>query len=274
VHWKALYPKLDSAFTLFEKWGVEGMMVDFMDRDDQEMVKIQEEILQKAAAHHLEIQFHGAFKPTGLSRTYPNESTREGTLNYENNKGGNLITPDDDINIPFTRSLAGPTDYHLGGFRAMPLSNFKVIFTRPHMLATRCHMLAMYVILENHLSMVCDYPEAYEGQPGFEFIREVPTTWDETVVPGAETAQWVSIARRKGTDWYIGTINNSTPRTVTIPLNFLPAGNYHAVIYKDAADIAENPNDLIKEERDVNASDSIKLDLTAGGGEVIKLQVK
>jgi alpha-glucosidase len=274
VHWKALYPKIDSAFTLFEKWGIEGMMVDFMDRDDQEMVKIQEEILQKAAAHHLEIQFHGAFKPTGLSRTYPNESTREGTLNYENNKGGNLITPDDDINIPFTRALAGPTDYHLGGFRAMPASKFQVLFTRPHMLATRCHMLAMYVVLENHLSMVCDYPEAYEGQPGFEFIQQVPTTWDETIVPGAETAQWVSIARRKGTDWYIGTINNSTPRTVTIPLNFLGKGNYHATIYKDAADVDDNPNNLIKEEKEVTATDNITLHLTNGGGEVIKLQVK
>ncbi|MBC8005024.1 MAG: glycoside hydrolase family 97 catalytic domain-containing protein, partial [Verrucomicrobia bacterium] len=191
VHWLALYPKLDTAFTLFEKWGVKGMMVDFMDRDDQEMVKIQEEILQKAADHHLEIQFHGVSKPTGLSRTYPNESTREGTLNYENNKWGNLITPDDDIEIAFTRLLAGPTDYHLGGFRAMPLSNFKVQTTKPHMLATRCHMLAMYVILENHVSMVCDYPEAYEGQQGFDFIREVPTVWDQTVVPGAATGQWV-----------------------------------------------------------------------------------
>ena len=226
VHWQALYPKLDSAFTLYEKWGIEGMMVDFLDRDDQEMVKIQEEILQKAAAHHLEIQFHGAYKPTGLSRTYPNESTREGTLNYENDKWGNLITPDDDINIPFTRGLAGCTDYHLGGFRAMPQSIFKVLATRPHVLGTRCHMLAMYVVLENHMSMVCDYPEAYEGQDGFDFIRKVPTVWDQTIVPGAETAQWVSIARRKGKDWYLGTITNGTARTVIIPLNFLAAGNY------------------------------------------------
>ncbi|MEO6328705.1 MAG: glycoside hydrolase family 97 catalytic domain-containing protein, partial [Ginsengibacter sp.] len=177
VHWQALYPKLDSAFALYEKWGIEGMMVDFMDRDDQEMVKIQEEILQKAAAHHLEIQFHGSYKPTGLSRTYPNESTREGTLNYENDKWGNLITPDDDINIPFTRGLAGCTDYHLGGFRAMPKDNFKVQTLRPHVLGTRCHMLAMYVVLENHMAMVCDEPEAYEGQDGFDFLREVPTVW-------------------------------------------------------------------------------------------------
>lgn len=273
VHWQALYPKLDSAFALYEKWGIEGMMVDFLDRDDQEMVKIQEEILQKAAAHHLEIQFHGAYKPTGLSRTYPNESTREGTLNYENDKWGNLITPDDDINIPFTRGLAGCTDYHLGGFRAMPQSAFKVLATRPHVLGTRCHMLAMYVVLENHMAMVCDYPQAYEGQGGFDFLREIPTVWDQTVVPGASVGEWVSIARRRGTDWYVGTINNTTPRTVTISLDFLPAGNYNAEIYKDAPNAVNNPNKLIKETREVNASGKLVLDLSAGGGEVIRLQV-
>ena len=273
VHWQALYPKLDSAFALYEKWGIEGMMVDFLDRDDQQMVKIQEEILQKAAAHHLEIQFHGAYKPTGLSRTYPNESTREGTLNYENDKWGNLITPDDDINIPFTRGLAGCTDYHLGGFRAMPQSNFKVLATRPHVLGTRCHMLAMYVVLENHMSMVCDYPEAYERQDGFDFLREVPTVWDQTVVPGAEVGQWVTIARRKGTDWYLGTINNSTTRTVTISLNFLSAGNYRAEIYKDAPDAVNNPNSLVKEIKQINSSDKLTLNLPAGGGEVIRLRI-
>jgi len=114
THWKALYPKLDTAFALFEKWGLSGMMVDFMDRDDQEMVNIQTEILQKAAKHHLHIQFHGAYKPTGLSRTYPNEFTREGAMNYEYDKWDTLITPNADLNIVFTRMLAGPTDYHLG----------------------------------------------------------------------------------------------------------------------------------------------------------------
>ena len=273
VHWQALYPKLDSAFALYEKWGVEGMMVDFLDRDDQEMVKIQEEILQKAAAHHLEIQFHGAYKPTGLSRTYPNESTREGTLNYENDKWGNLITPDDDINIPFTRGLAGCTDYHLGGFRAMPQSSFKVLATRPHVLGTRCHMLAMYVVLENHMSMVCDYPQAYEGQPGFDFLQKVPTVWDETVVPGAEVDQWVCIARRKGADWYIGIINNGTQRTVSIPLDFLGLHHYEAERYRDAPDALNNPNKLIKETTPLKSSEKLILHLAAGGGEVLHLQV-
>jgi len=237
------------------------------------MVKIQQEILEKAAAHHLEIEFHGAYKPTGLSRTYPNESTREGTLNYENDKWGDLITPQDDINVVFTRLLAGPTDYHLGGCRAIPESNFKVQTLRPHVLGTRCHMLAMYVVLENHMSMVCDEPQAYEGQPGFDFIKEVPTVWDETVVPNAEVGEWVCIARRKGTDWYMGTINNSKERTVTIPLKFLSAGNYHVTIYKDSADAVNYPNQLIKEEKSVTASDNITIDLQPGGGEVIKFEM-
>src|SRR5688572_12772752 len=137
-----------------------GMMIDFMDRDDQEMVNIQTEMLEKAAAHKMHIQFHGAYKPTGLHRTYPNEFTREGTLNYEVNKWG-IITPDHDINIPFTRMLAGSTDYHLGGFRAVREAYFQPQYTAPVMLGTRAHMLAMYVVLENYLGMLCDFPAAY-----------------------------------------------------------------------------------------------------------------
>jgi alpha-glucosidase len=192
-------------------------------------------------------------------------------LNYENDKWGNLITPDDDINIPFIRGLAGCTDYHLGGFRAMPESNFQVLATRPHVLATRCHMLAMYVVLENHLSMVCDYPQAYEGQPGFDFLREVPTVWDETKVPGAEVGQWVCMARRKGTGWYLGAINNSTPRSVTIPLDFLKEGNYTAEIYKDVPDAVNHPNQLIQETRKVTSKDKLVFDLPSGGGEVVRI---
>lgn len=271
VHWQALYPKLETAFTLFEKWGIKGMMVDFMDRDDQEMVLIQEKILQAAAAHHLEIQFHGAYKPTGLNRTYPNESTREGTLNYENNKWGNLITADDDLNVMFTRALAGTTDYHLGGFRAMPADKFIHQYTKPHMLSTRCHMLAMYVVLENHMSMICDYPAAYERQPGFDFIQKVPTVWDKTVVPAGIPGEFVAIARQKKESWYIAAITNGSKRSVSIPLNFLPPGNYRAEIYKDAEDVATNPNNLVKESKSFSSKDIMKIDLSAGGGVVMIL---
>lgn len=271
VHWKALYPKLDTAFALFEQWGLSGMMVDFMDRDDQQMVNIQTEILQKAAAHHLHIQFHGAYKPTGLSRTYPNEFTREGTLNYECDKWNNLITPDVDINIPFTRMLAGSTDYHLGGFRAAAPNKFKVQYTRPLVMGTRCHMLAMYVVLENYQGMVCDYPDAYLGQPGFEVLQHIPTTWDETKVTNAKIDEYITIARRKNTDWYIGTISNNTSRELEINLNFLPKGHFTATIYSDAGDVSVNPNHLNKEEVNVDNSTVIKIAMASGGGNVMIL---
>lgn len=273
VHWAALYPKLDTAFAVFEKWGIKGLMVDFMDRDDQEMVNIQTEILEKAAAHHLHIQFHGAYKPTGLNRTYPNEFTREGTRNYEVNKWDDHdIGPDHDINIPFTRMLAGSTDYHLGGFRAVPQSQYKVQYTRPLMLGTRCHMLAMYVVLENYLGMICDYPAAYEGQPGFEFIKEIPTVWDETKVPYAKVGEFITIARRKNNDWFVGTINNTSPRNISIPLNFLHDGKYVAEIYNDATDTNEHPNNLVKQTHVVTKQDFITVNLAAGGGEVMHIK--
>ena len=272
VHWKSIYPQLERSFAQFEKWGIKGMMVDFLERDDQEMVNIQEEILKKAAEHKLFIQFHGAYKPTGLNRTYPNEFTREGTHNYEFNKWSKeAVSPDHDIDMPFTRLLAGATDYHLGGFRAVPESTFKTQYTRPLMTGTRCHMLAMYVVLESYLAMVADYPAAYEGQPGFEFLQKVPTVWDQTVVPDAEVGEHVTIARRKGTDWYVGSINNSKARSIKVALDFLPPGNYTAEMYKDAPDVKENPNHLIKQIKTVTMTDVITLELAAGGGQVMHL---
>jgi alpha-glucosidase len=274
VHWKALYPKLDTAFAVFEQWGLSGMMVDFMDRDDQEMINIKEEILIKAAKHKLHIQFHGVEKPTGLSRTYPNEITREGTLNYEVNKWDKRITPDHDLNIVFARMIAGPSDYHMGGFRAVPDSLFKVQYTRPLMMGTRCHMLAMYVVLESYLGMVCDYPAAYEGQPGFDFVRTVPTVWDETKVLNASVGEYITIARRKGNDWFIGAITGSKARDITAQLNFLDEGQYEAIIYTDAGEQSGNPNDLNRQTRSVKKGDTISLHLASGGGSALHVRKK
>ena len=221
VNWEALYPQLEEAFTQFEEWGIKGLMVDFINRDDQEMVNIMEEILQSAARHKLYIQFHGSFKPTGLHRTYPNEFTREGTYNYEQNKWRKKpVSPEHDLNIVFTRMLAGPSDYHLGGFRAVPEKDFKIQYTRPLMIGTRSHMMAMYVVLESYLNMVADYPEAYEGEAGFDFISEIPTVWDETVVPESELESHVVIARRSGEEWYVGAINDSRKKLVSFSLDF------------------------------------------------------
>lgn len=150
TNWKPLYAKIDEAFAQFEKWGIAGMMIDFMDRDDQEMIRIQEEFLAKAAKHHLFVQFHGACKPSGLNRTYPNEFTREGTLNYEHCKWDKDTDADHDIHMPFTRLLAGATDYHLGGFRSLPRDKFKNQERNPYVMSTRCHMLAMYVVIDSN----------------------------------------------------------------------------------------------------------------------------
>jgi alpha-glucosidase len=266
VHWAALYPKLDQAFAQFEKWGLSGMMIDYMDRDDQEMVNIQTEMLEKAAKHHLHIQFHGAYKPTGLHRTYPNEFTREGTLNYETNKWDSLgLSPDHDINIPFTRMLAGSTDYHLGGFRAVPQDKFKAQHTRPLMLGTRCHMLAMYVVLESYLGMLCDFPEAYEGQAGFDFIKSVPTVWDETKVVDAKVGEFIVIARRKNQDWFVGAITNTSPRDLTIPLSFLSEGTFQA---KVKSDDPNDPNAISESVQNITKESKLIIRLAAGGGMV------
>jgi len=275
VHWAALYPKLDSAFAQYEKWGIKGLMVDFMDRDDQPMVNIQNEILKKAAHHHLHIQFHGAYKPTGLHRTYPNEFTREGTLNYEINKWDNKgLSPDHDIVIPFTRMLAGSTDYHLGGFRAVPQKEFRRQYTRPLMLGTRAHMMAMYVVLENYLGMVCDYPQAYEGQPGFDFIQKVPTTWDETKVVDAKVGEYIILARRKENDWYVGAITNNEARAIDIPMSFLSTGQYLARIYSDSNDALIQPNHIIETTKEISSSDFFTIYLAKGGGMAMHLQKK
>jgi alpha-glucosidase len=284
VHWKALYPKLDSAFALFEQWGLSGLMVDFMDRDDQEMVNIQTEILQKAATYHLHIQFHGAYKPTGLSRTYPNEFTREGALNYEHDKWNPKgVPPDHDLDIAFTRLIAGSTDYHLGGFRAVTPDKFRAQYTRPLVLGTRTHMLAMYVVLDNANAMVCDYPEAYEGQPGFEFIEEVPTTWDDTKVLDADPDQYIVIARRKNNTWWIGGITGNKGRTLQIPFEWIGIGTWKLKIYQDDINKPFNPNGILIKSVTINISEHVKnndpeltdifkIAMAAGGGFTMKLE--
>ena len=214
LNWAALYKDIDRVFDKFNEWGVKGMMVDFMDRDDQQMILIQEDILRKAAEHHLFIQFHGASKPSGLNRTYPNEFTREGALNYEVYKWdlARLLSSSHDLNVAYTRLIAGATDYHLGGFRSVPYDSFVPQYHAPVVTSTRCHMLAMYVVLESYLSMVADYPDAYRGQKGFDFVTAVPTVWDETRFPQGEIGKYILAQRRSGDTWYMGAINNEHQR--------------------------------------------------------------
>jgi alpha-glucosidase len=217
------------------------------------------------------VNMHGAYKPTGLRRTYPNLSNKEGVLNLEWDKWSDKCTPEHDLIVPFTRMLAGPMDYHLGGFRALPKDSFEIRDRAPFVMGTRCHDMAMYVIYENYMAMICDYPAAYENQIGFDFIVNVPVIWDETKIINAKISDYISIARRNGENWYIGSMTDWSERELEIPLNFLKKGDYQAVIYSDAKDADINPNNLIKEEYIVNPSDVIHIKMAPGGGNVVKI---
>ncbi|MBN2209959.1 MAG: glycoside hydrolase family 97 protein [Sedimentisphaerales bacterium] len=266
VHWQNLAPRLEEAFSLYEKWGIKGLMIDFMNRDDQEMVNFCRQVLECAARHHLKIQFHGVNKPTGLERTWPNLVNMEGSHNLEFLKWTNTPDPEHNLTVPFTRMLAGSMDYHLGGFRSIRREDFKPVNHAPVVMGTRCHHLAMYVVYENPVPMICDYPTAYENQKGFEFILEVPTVWDETRVLAAKPCDYLVIARRKGEAWYIGGMTDWTARSLKIPLSFLAPGQYTLKQYTDTAETDKDPNVLAVETKRCKTSDILTLPMASGGG--------
>ena len=266
VFWGALDKQMDEALPLYAKWGAAGVKVDFMDRDDQEMVNFYEEMVRKAAEHHLTVDFHGAYKPTGLRRTYPNLLTREGVMGLEYSKWSNRITPEHDVTLPFTRMLAGPMDYTPGGFRNATRRQFKAVNVEPMTQGTRAHELAKYVVYESPLAMVSDHPEAYKNQPGIEFIEKVPTVWDDTKVLAGEPAKYITIARQKGDAWFVGSMTNWDARDVEIPLGFLGTGEYEAEIFADGADADTVATSLDVTKRHVTSNDKLSIHLASGGG--------
>jgi len=271
VEWQALGRHMDEAMALYEKWGAAGIKVDYMNRDDQDMVNYYEKVVKKAAEHRLTVDFHGAYKPTGLRRTYPNLLTREGVMGLEYSKWSDRITPEYDVTIPFTRMLAGPMDYTPGAMRNAARGQFEARDIAPMSQGTRAHQLAMYVVYESPLVMVSDYPEAYEGQPGLEFIEKVPTVWDDTKVLGGKPAEHVAIARRHGDGWWIGAMTNWDGRDLDLPLDFLGAGEYEATVFADGADAATVATSLEIAKKTVKAGDRLALKLAPGGGAAVML---
>ncbi len=269
VEWRALDRHMDEAMALYEKWGAAGIKVDYMNRDDQDMVNYYEKVVRKAAEHRLAVDFHGAFKPTGLQRTWPNLLTREGVMGLEYSKWSDRITPDYDVTIPFTRMLAGPMDFTPGAMRNAARGKFEARDIAPMAQGTRGHQLAMYVVYESPLVMVSDYPEAYEGQPGLEFIEQVPTVWDDTKVLGGQPGQFVVIARRQGDGWYVGAMTNWESRDFELPLDFLGEGDYQATIFADGPDAATNGTSLEVTKKTVKRGDRLVLRLAPGGGAAV-----
>ena len=270
----AFMERSDECFANMTKWGVKGFMFDFIDGDHQKRVNMCHELLKLAAEHKMFVIFHGAYKPTGICRTYPHLLNQEGVRNLEYNKWSKEpITPEHNLTVAFTRMPVGPMDYHQGGFRSVPPSEFQPRHN-PVVIGTRCHHLAMYVVYENYLQMVCDYPAAYEGQLGFDLIRRVPTTWDDIRVINAKVGEYITVARKKGAEWYVASMTSSRPRELKIPLAFLSGGEYVVEIWSDASQTDKNLNHLVKQTIESSASDTIVAKLAPGGGHVMHIRPK
>jgi alpha-glucosidase len=253
------------AFPLYRKWGFVGIKIDFMDRDDQWMVNWYHKIIKAAAENHLMVNFHGAYKPTGTRRTWPNYITQEGVLGNEYNKWSNRVTPEHKATLPFTRMLVGPMDFTPGGFLNCTKEGFKT-GVPAKIQGTRAGELALMVVYDSPLACLCDHPDHYRDQPGADFLKIVPTVWDDTKVLDGQIGDYIVIARQSGDRWFVGAITDWTSRTITIPLSFLPAGKFKAEIWKDAADSDVNAEHLEKENKTVDARDELKIPLAPGGG--------
>ena len=265
-HWTSVDKYMDQAFPLFEKWGIAGVKIDFMNRDDQQMVDFYHRVVEAAAAHHLMIDFHGAYKPDGLRRTYPNLITREGVMGKEYLKWSARTTPTHNTTLPFTRMLAGPMDYTPGAFGNSNREKFVARQFMPMGLGTRAHELALFVVLESPFEMVADYPEHYQGQKEFDFLKRVPSTWDEVRVIGGRPMENITLARRSGRDWYVGSLTNWDERTVKVPLSFLGDGEYVAEIYADAPDAATEATHTSFSKQTVDRTIVLDVHMVSGGG--------
>jgi alpha-glucosidase len=267
---ESVMDQMKEAFPLFEKWGVAGVKIDFINRDDQQGVQFYYDTAREAAEHHLMVDFHGTRTPWGLERTYPNVMSYEGVLGLENNKVGRRDSPVDRSVFPFTRLLAGPMDYTPGAFNNATEAGFVARNTSPMAMGTRAQQLALYVIFQTPIQMVSDSPQTYAGQPAFQFIKDVPVSWDETHELNGAPGEFVTIARRHGDDWYLGSMTNWTPRTLQVPLSFLDQGAYTAEIYEDAADADVNAKHVVIRKQTVRKGQTLTLKLAPGGGCAIR----
>lgn len=266
--WLVLDKQLDLALDQFEKWGIKGIKVDFMQRDDQDMVNYYEKVAKAAAKRKMLVDFHGAYKPTGWLRSYPNILTSEGVLGNEISKFAASITPTHTATLPFIRMAAGPMDFTPGGMRNVQKDAFAAVPAEPMTLGTRCNQLAMYVIYESPLQMLCDIPTHYYAEPeAMEFLRAVPVVWAETVPLEAKIGEYVSIARKAANgDWFVGGMSDWNSREMNVDFSFLPAGTYEMQLWKDGQNADRNARDFSMEKIKVDKSTKLKLQLAKGGG--------
>jgi alpha-glucosidase len=274
--WKTLDDQFDPAFNQFEKWGVKGLKIDFMQRDDQPVINFYHKVCREAAKRKMLVDYHGAIRPATMTRTWPNLINTEGVRGLEQNKWSKYSNPEHNVTLPFTRMFLGPLDYTPGAMvNSGNEKNFAAIFERPMSLGTRCHQLAMYVVYESPLQMLADSPSHYLREPEIMgFLGPVPTVWDETKVLDAKIGDYIAIARKHGSDWYVGSMTDWTARDMEIDLSFLPPGNYQMEAYQDGANADRYGSDYKKVTSVVSNTTKLKIKMAGGGGWAARIQKK
>lgn len=265
--------QLDSALAQFNKWGVDFVMTDFMDRDDQPMVNFYHRIAKACADHKIMIMFHGAFPPKGFNRTWPNSVTREGVLGSEYNIWSDKATPEHDVTLPFTRMLSGPMDYEPGILDNATKTQFRPIGQKVMSQGTRCHQLAMFVVYDSPIQIFSGNPSQALMEPQFmQLLGSIPVTWDETKILEARVADYIITARKKDRDWYIAGMTDWTGREFSLNLDFLDAGIYEAELCNDGINAETYPSDYLISKFNVQQNTPIRIKMASGGGFVLKLK--
>ncbi len=265
--WHTLNKQMTKALDLFQSWGVKGIKVDFMNRDDQDVVNFYWHTAKETAARHMIVDFHGAHKPAGLNRTYPNVVNYEGVAGLENAKWSDRANPDMAVEIPYIRMFTGPMDYTPGAMRNAQKNDFKAIGDYPMSMGTRCQQLAMYVLYDAPLQMLSDNPTIYEKNTEcLDFITKVPTTWDKTIPLEGKIGEYLAVARKKGTEYFVGAMTSWKARDLTLDFSFLPKGSWHIEIFKDGKNADRNGIDYKKEVKSVDNTQQLTIHMAPGGG--------
>ena len=272
VIWATLDRQCEKALDQFAEWGIRGIKIDFMNRDDQKMVDFYYRIAREAAKRHMVIDFHGAYKPAGLRRAYPNVLTREGLIEVEQNGWSDQANPEHHTLLPFIRMVAGPMDYIPGTMNNAQKHEFRPVGDRPMGLGTRAHDIALFVILESPMQMLPDAPsDYYRERECTEFIAQIPVEWDQTRVLEAKVGDYVVLARRRGDAWFVGAITDWQARQFDLRFDFLGPGPYEMEFLRDGVNAATRAIDYRKEKKTVTADATMKIDLAPGGGWVARI---
>jgi alpha-glucosidase len=265
--------QLEPALEQFNRWGVDFIMTDFMDRDDQKMMRFYYRIAEAFARKKIMVMYHGGFKPAGFNRTWPHAVTREGVLGSEYNIWSDKADPELNVLQAFIRMVAGPMDYEPGLLQNATRDTFRPIFGNVMSLGSRCHQLAMFAVYDSPIQVFSGNPSTGYQEPEFmELLGSIPTVWDETKVLEAQLGDYLITLRQKGNEWFIGALNDWTARSFNIPLDFLPSGRYEALICEDGINADRYAGDYRLRKIEVDRSGVLSINLAPGGGYLVRLR--